>query len=311
MQSVPPKPHQVTAKKPGSMDIITDTMLPDKTKGAKIMNIYEQVTDRIIMQMEKGVIPWRKPWAATGKAISRATGKPYSLLNQMLLGKPGEYVTFSECHKAGGYVRKGEKAQIVVFWKWIDKEDEETGEVKQIPFLKYYNVFHISQCENITAKHTADLPANPATADETAESVIADYVKREGVTIEHREGDAAYYQPAVDRIVLPLLKQFAETAEYYSTAFHEMVHSTGHMKRLARLDGTAHFGGEEYSKEELIAEIGAAALVNHCKLETPDSFTNSAAYIQNWLQVLKSDNRFIVSAAGKAEKAVNLILAGQ
>ena len=133
-------------------------------------------------------------------------------------------------------------------------------------------------------------------------------VKREGVTMEHCEGDAAYYQPAVDRIVLPLLKQFAETAEYYSTAFHEMVHSTGHMKRLARLEAPAHFGSEDYSKEELIAEIGSSALVHHCGLETPESFRNSTSYVQNWLQVLKNDKRFIVSAAGKAEKAVNLIL---
>ena len=273
------------------------------------MNIYEQVTDRIIMQMEQGIIPWRKPWAAAGQAaISRATGKPYSLLNQMLLGKPGEYVTFKECHNAGGYVRKGEKASIVVFWKWIDKEDEETGEVTQIPYLRYYNVFHVDQCEGISAKHTANLPANPATADETAECIIADYVKREGVTIEHSEGDAAYYRPSTDSITLPLMKQFSETAEYYSTAFHEMVHSTGHMKRLARLDGTAHFGGEEYSKEELVAEIGSAALVHHAGLETTGSFRNSTAYIQNWLQALKNDKRLIVSASGKAEKAVNMIL---
>ena len=106
------------------------------------------------------------------------------------------------------------------------------------------------------------------------------------------------------------MAQFAETAEYYGTAFHEMVHSTGHMKRLARLEAPAHFGGEEYSKEELIAEIGSAALVSHCGLETPQSFHNSAAYIQGWLRALKDDKRFIVSAAGKAEKAVDYILTG-
>jgi len=151
---------------------------------------------------------------------------------------------------------------------------------------------------------------NPAAADQTAEAIIADYVQREGVTIEHCEGDRAFYQPAADRIVLPLLAQFKETAEYYSTAFHEVVHSTGHMKRLARLDTTANFGSEEYSKEELVAEIGSAALVHHAGLETPQSFTNSAAYVQNWLTVLKSDKRFIVSAAGKADKAVDYILTG-
>ena len=146
---------------------------------------------------------------------------------------------------------------------------------------------------------------NPASPDEAAEAIITEYAQREGVTIEHREGDAAFYQPATDRIVLPLLKQFSETAEYYGTAFHEMVHSTGHLKRLARLDTTANFGGEEYSKEELVAEIGSAALVHYAGLETPASFTNSAAYVQNWLTVLKSDKRFIVSAPGQIRKSHN------
>ena len=143
-----------------------------------------------------------------------------------------------------------------------------------------------------------------------ADYIITEYVRREGVTLEHEEGDRAFYQPATDRIVLPLLAQFKQTAEYYSTAFHEMVHSTGHMKRLARLDTTANFGSESYSKEELVAEIGSAALVHHAGLETTGSFTNSAAYVQNWLTVLKNDKRFIVSAAGKADKAVDYILTG-
>ena len=116
------------------------------------------------------------------------------------------------------------------------------------------------------------------------------------------------YRPSTDEIVLPIRKQFVSTAEYYSTVFHELTHSTGHKSRLNRLDRTAFFGTEAYSKEELVAEIGAATLVNFCGLETPASFRNNAAYIQNWLQVLKNDTRFIVSAAGKAEKAVNLIL---
>ena len=107
---------------------------------------------------------------------------------------------------------------------------------------------------------------------------------------------------------MALLAQFKETAEYYSTAFHELIHSTGHISRLNRLEKTAFFGSEAYSKEELIAEIGATALVNVARLETPDSFKNNASYIQNWLSVLRNDKRFIVSASGKAEKAVALIL---
>ena len=274
------------------------------------MDIYAEITNRMIHEIEtSGVLPWKKPWMAAGKAISHTTGKAYSLLNQMLLGRAGEWLTFKQCQEEGGFVRKGEKSRMVVFWKWLDKEDEETGEVKLVPYLRYYNVFHVDQCEGITAKHMQTNP-NPASADEAAEAIITEYTKREGVSIEHREGDAAFYQPAADCIVLPLLAQFKETAEYYGTAFHEMVHSTGHMKRLARLDGTAHFGGEEYSKEELVAEIGSAALVHHCGIETSSSFRNSAAYVQNWLTALKSDKRFIVSAAGKADKAVNYILTG-
>jgi len=128
--------------------------------------------------------------------------------------------------------------------------------------------------------------------------------------MNHEAGDRAFYRPSTDRITLPLMEQFRETAEYYSTAFHELIHSTGHMTRLNRLDKTAFFGTEAYSKEELIAEIGASALVNVAGLETASSFRNNTAYVQNWLQVLKNDKRFIVSASGKAEKAVALILGG-
>ena len=274
------------------------------------MDIYAEITNRMIAEMEQGIIPWRKPWMAAGAAISHTTGKAYSLLNQMLLGRAGEYLTFKQVQQEGGYVRKGEKAHMVVFWKWIDKEDKETGEIEQIPFLRYYNVFHIDQCEGIAAKHKLTNP-NPANPDQTAEAIITEYVKREGVKLNHIEGDRAFYQPSTDSITLPLMAQFTETAEYYGTAFHEMVHSTGHTKRLNRLDDTAFFGSESYSKEELVAEIGAAALVNHAGLETAKSFHNSAAYVQNWLQALKNDKRFIVSAAGKADKAVEYILAGR
>ena len=134
------------------------------------------------------------------------------------------------------------------------------------------------------------------------------YCRKSGVKLTHQPGDKACYRPSTDEITLPTLAQFRETAEYYGTLFHEMVHSTGHESRLNRLNQTAFFGSEAYSKEELIAEIGAAALVNHAGLETDRSFRNSAAYLQNWLSVLRNDKRFIVSASGKAEKAVEMIL---
>ena len=271
------------------------------------MDIYAEITNKIIEQMEQGTIPWQKPWIASGTAISHATGKPYSLLNQMLLGKPGEYVTFKQCQQEGGKIRKGEKASMVVFWKWITVTDDETREEKEIPLLRYYNVFHIDQCEGLKARYANPLP-NAANADQSADEIIAAYCSWEGVQIIHEDGDRACYRPSLDRITLPHMAQFIETAEYYSTAFHELVHSTGHSKRLNRIDNTAFFGSEAYSKEELIAEIGASALVNHAGLETSASFRNNAAYIQNWLTVLKNDKRFIVSASGRAEKAVKLIL---
>ena len=271
-------------------------------------DIYQQVTDRIIAQLEQGVIPWHKPWIGRGAAISHSTGKPYSLLNQLILGKPGEYLTFAQCIKEGGHIRKGEKASFVVFWKWIEQPDEEQPDkVKKIPFLRHFSVFHIDQCEGIKPKHDT-AAAQDIKPDAAADAIIADYLKRSGVKLIHQEGDQAFYRPSTDTVTLPLLAQFKETAEYYSTAFHELTHSTGHASRLNRLTKVACFGSEDYSKEELVAEIGAAALVNHAGLETSSSFRNSAAYVQSWLKALSNDKRLIVSASSKAEKAVDLIL---
>ena len=233
------------------------------------MDIYQEVTDRIIAQLDQDIIPWHKPWIASNNAqsISHVTGKPYSLLNQMILGRPGEYLTFKQCEAEGGKIRKGEKASMVVFWKFIEQEDEETHEKKQVPFLRYYNVFHIDQCERIKAKH-AKILQQPAQPNAIADKIIAHYLQVSGVTLQHQEGDRAFYRPSTDGVTLPMLTQFKNAAEYYSTAFHELTHSTGHESRLNRLSKTAFFGSEAYSKEELIAEIGAAALVNHAGLET-------------------------------------------
>ena len=271
-------------------------------------DIYQQVTDRIIAQLEQGVIPWHKPWIGKGAAISHSTGKAYSLLNQLILGKPGEYLTFAQCIKEGGHIRKGEKASFVVFWKWIEQPDEDhPDKVKKIPFLRHFSVFHIDQCEGIKPRHDTDT-AQSIEPDAAADAIITDYLKRSGVKLIHQEGDRAFYRPSTDTVTLPLMAQFKELAEYYSTAFHELTHSTGHTSRLNRLTKVACFGSEDYSREELIAEIGAAALVNHVGLKTSSSFRNSAAYVQSWLKALKDDRRLIVSAAGQAEKACSLIL---
>ncbi len=274
------------------------------------MDLYAEITDRIIAELEKGIIPWRKPWTGVRSgAWSRSTGRPYSLLNQMILGKPGEYLTFKQCQDAGGHVRKGEKAKPVVFWKMLpvtEKDADGNPIQKIIPLLKYYNVFHVDQCEGITPKHNRDniLPPDPIAE---AEAIAKEYTARSGCRIDHTRGDKACYRPSTDQVIMPLREQFTKPAEYYSTLFHELTHSTGHVSRLNRLDKTAAFGNEEYSKEELVAEIGAAACLNDLGIETPSSFKNSVAYVQSWLRALRNDKRLIISAAGKAEKAVNLL----
>ncbi|MCI9127800.1 MAG: DUF1738 domain-containing protein [Eubacterium sp.] len=277
-------------------------------------SVYEMVTDRIISQLEQGVIPWEKPWTGIRSgAYNRISKKPYSLLNQMLLQHKGEYATFAQWQKLGGHVRKGEKSEIIVFWKIqpIEEEQEDgTKVVKQIPLLRYFNVFHISQVEGVEPLSKNEL--HDIEPIQKAENILLDYWTRENIKVEHIKGDKAYYSPSCDLIHLPLFEQFTGANEYYSTAFHESVHSTMKENRCNRAEDRkgklVAFGSDDYSKEELVAEIGSASLMNIIGIESSKSFRNSAAYIQNWLSVLKNDVKFIVSASSKAEKAVNYIL---
>jgi len=271
-------------------------------------DLYQMITDRIIAQLEAGTVPWRKPWTCFQGAISRSTGKPYSVLNQLLLPYDGEYVTFKQAIEEGHPVKKGEKASMVFFFMFLETEDKDTGEKKTVPLLKYYSVFHISQCPGMKPRFAVEEQHSDLQPDKRAEQILNDYVDHSGVTLKKEKSNKAYYSPAMDTIVVPEIAQFADIAEYYSTVYHEAVHSTGHPSRLNRITDIARFGSETYSKEELVAELGASYLVNAAGLETSSSFGNSAAYIQNWLSALKDDKRFIISAAGKAEKAVAYIL---
>ena len=284
-------------------------------------DLFQEITNRMIVELEQGVIPWQKPWSGVQGAISHTTGKRYSLLNQMLLGcRSGEFVTFKEAQREGGHIRKGEKASMIVFWKFLESaKRDDNGSViigtdgkpiiESVPFLRYYNVFHIDQCEGIQPRYAENpTPGDHLTPDDTAERIVQDYLHRSGVKLILQHSDRAFYSPASDSVTVPELAQYTCVAEFYSTLFHELTHSTGHVSRLNRLSKEASFGSEAYSKEELIAELGAAFLVNHAGLETNSSFRNSAGYIQSWLKALKDDKRLIVSAAGKAEKAVAMIL---
>ena len=273
-------------------------------------DIYQTITDRIIEQLENNEIPWRKPWVnVCNGAFNRVSKRPYSLLNQLLLSHTGEYASFKQWTELGGTIRKGEKSEFVVFWTFLKKvkqtEDGEETEEK-IPVLKYYRVFHISQVEGVEPLETVTL-SESIQPIERADQVIDDYVKREKVTYVEELCNKACYSPLLDMVTVPCKKQYKEIAEFYSTTFHELTHSTGHKKRLNRFDESS-FGKEAYSKEELVAEIGSASILNLLGIETSQSFENSTAYISSWLKRLKNDKRLIVSAAGKAEKAIKLIL---
>lgn len=276
-------------------------------------SVYEMVTERIINQLENNIIPWEVPWTGvkTG-AYNRVSKKPYSLLNQMLLQHSGEYATFKQWSDLGGKIKRGAKAEIVVFWKIQPVEEEKedgTKVIKQIPLFRYYNVFHISSVEGVEPLEAEKL--KEVEPIEAAEKIKEEYKIREGIRIDEMVTNEAYYNPTRDYIKVPCKEQYKNIEEFYSTVFHEIVHSTGHKSRLDRMGSgasLASFGSEDYSKEELIAEIGSTTLLNILGIETKKSFRNSAAYIQNWLQILRNDTKFIVSASGKAEKAIKYIL---
>ena len=282
----------------------------------KEMNVYQIVTGRIIKELEKGLIPWRKPWIdirLQSGAYNRVSKKPYSLMNQMLLAQEGEYATFKQWTALGGSLKENARSEIVVFWKMqVIQEEKENGEIeeKQIPFLRYYRVFHISQIDGIEPLPKPEIPQ--VEGIKAGDQLIEEYASREKIQIKETISNEAFYNPRKDMIVVPQKGQFQEINEFYSTIFHEIVHSTGHSTRLNRdTMGKASFGTNLYSREELVAETGSAMLMNIVGIETPGTFNNSAAYIQSWITHLQQDEKLIVTASAKAEKAVRYILNGQ
>ena len=285
-------------------------------------NVYQMVTDRITAQLEQGVIPWHKPWtgasAEDGGAINYVSRRPYSFLNQMLLGKPGEYLTWKQVEELGGKVKKGAKAGMVVFYTKLTIKDPtfinpENGEpeTRTIPYLRYYNVFHLDDVEGIETKIVPG-QAPEVEPIETAEKVVEDYLSRQPKLRfqNDKPSNRAYYSLTEDKVVVPMITQYKIPEEYYSTTFHELTHSTIPESRCDRKAENARsfFGNEEYSREELVAEIGSAMLCNRIGIEAERAFKNSVAYIKSWLGAFKNDPKMIVWAAGRAEKAAKFIL---
>lgn len=272
------------------------------------MSVYDIVTKKILTQLQAGTIPWRKFWSTSKGCRNVVTRRDYSLLNQMLLldHGPGYYGSFDQWQKLGGQVRKGEHGSMIVFWKLQEVETDE-GKKVQKPVLRYYKVFHQSQIAGIEIEDP-ELTMYPTDPIETAEELLMGYILREGITYEETISAKAYYSVTDDRIHVPEKRQFPKSEMFYSTLAHEVAHSTGSTKRLNRRGlQDVSFGSESYSYEELIAEMTSAFLLNCIGIDTEATLTNSNAYIQGWLRVLKDDPKMIVKAAGQAERAANFI----
>jgi antirestriction protein ArdC len=272
------------------------------------IDVYSLVTNRIIELLEAGTIPWHQSWTKKGIPRNCITKRPYQGVNSLLLNSlPYDhnlFLTWKQVKVIGGSVLKGEKGHIVVFNKMIEKEDE-GGKMKKTFFLRFYKVFNVAQCKDLPS---AFLPRENETFEKLAhfEEIVDSMPKRPEIKVG---GDQAYYQPIGDYINMPPIKKFGNAESYYGVLFHELIHSTGHETRLKRKGVTEKivFGSEQYSFEELIAEIGACFLKSYSGLPIED-LSQNAAYIQNWLEVLRDDKRFIIKASSQAQRAVEYIM---
>ncbi len=273
-------------------------------------DVYTIVTNRIIEHLEKGVVPWRQPWTDSGLPKNLVSGKPYRGINVWLLSTlkyPRNYfLTLKQANDLGGVVKKGERSHEVVFWKWLDNEDKETGETKKVPMLRYYRVFNVSQCNGIPENKIPQVEKKENPPLETCEKIISEMPKCPRVQFNEQ---SAYYNKAEDFVNMPKMETFTKSEDYYSTLFHELVHSTGHSERLNRRELLESKGmrSSDYAIEELTAEMGASYLKSYAGIPI-EQLENNAAYINGWLERLKQDKRFVVYASAQAQRATDFIL---
>lgn len=281
-------------------------------------DLYQEVTNRIIAELETGTAPWVKPWKsgyANNGAMpyNAASKKQYRGINIPLLmgascahGSPA-FVTFKQALDLGGHVRKGEHGQQVIFWNFIKRAadqdnaggDDDDDAARAIPFARAYTVFNIAQCDGLQIEpRQVAAPINPDTRNAQLDAQVSNI----GARINHG-GDSAFYRPSTDSIQLPEFGQFRDASNYYATLLHELTHWTGNKSRLAR-DLANRFGDQAYAAEELIAELGAAFL---CGEHGVTGQLQHAAYLGNWLSVLRQDKRAIFTAASKAQQAADYI----
>lgn len=284
------------------------------------IDIYQAVTDRILETLDRGTVPWRHPIKRScegdGFPRSLSSRKPYRGVNIFLLAitawakgyESSYWLTYKQAKQQGGQVRRGEKASLVVFWKRYATKDKETGEDKIVPVIRHYNVFNVEQCDDIKPPDAIepDPNAEPFESIEQAEKIVLGYAH--GPLIEHG-GGRALYMPIEDKVRIADSDRFESNEAYYATLFHELAHSTGHSSRLDRgLDTKlAPFGSADYSKEELVAEMGSAFLSATAGI-SPPTIDQSAAYIEGWRKRLKGDKKLIVQAAAAGQRAADHVL---
>ena len=269
---------------------------------------YDRITERIVSLLSQGTVPWHKPWhVQTGLPRNLITQKPYRGINVFLLMamnyESPNWLTLRQANAMGGQIKPGEKSCPVVFWKPMKLTDKETKEEKKIPFLRLYHVFNVSQCTGLK---------NIPPADESAfiQTLPAELVSNmpQRPVIKHGMNMASY-SPVSDVVNMPDRARFKSEDHYHATLFHELVHATGHEKRLKRASIMERngYGSDPYAKEELIAEMGSAFLCGYAGIEDR-TINSSAAYLEGWLKQLKEDKMLIVQAAAQAQKAADFIL---
>lgn len=289
-----------------------------KSAAANKASVYEIVTGRIIEQLERalagegGCIPWRKPWNAKAEwPRNLISGKPYQGINVFLLSsqryESPYWLTFKQAADRGATVRKGEKSTPVIFWSFVEKEEEQPdGTLKKgrVGFLRYYSVFNVSQIDGLK-----DVPAPEAVeidedeALKAAAGIVAAMPNRP--EIKHGFTQACYV-PSCDEVRMPSQASFHQASGYFATLFHELTHSTLHESRVNRK--VQPYELEERSKEELCAEIGASFLCAAAGIEGAELEENTTAYIQSWLKALRNDPKMVILAAAQAQKSTDFIL---
>ena len=282
--------------------------MKDKSK----KSVYEIVTQSIIEKLESGVEPWKKPWkgGSHGEDSDEARVTDIEGLNALLTFgyETPLFLTFNQAKDNGLQIKKGSRSAIVTFWMKFKKEDD--SEFMAPRYYRVFNVADIEPCDKLSELINKRVkPPKDHKPIDQAQIVVDGYLSRQkSIVLKHGE-PRAYYSPSKDLVMMPEIGFFKTSEGYHCTLFHELTHSTGHTARLNR-DGitaaNARFGSEVYSKEELVAELGAAFLCASCGIETQEE--QNAAYIEGWLKALKSDSKLIFQAASAAQKAADLIL---